>query len=266
MIGVDQRRVVRTAAVAVFAAVCALLLSTPVAAQQSPQSDGLVRGLAIRADSQPIAGVEVSTLSTKVVVGTDSTGRFVLSLPPGDRTILLRSLGYKPLSLRVIVVAAQTIEVVATLTPALQTLDTVRVSGRLYNMPDDAPPMMEDFYRRRATGVGFFVTREEIDRAGSVRAAVARLSGVRILTGRSGNFTGIRVPRCEAHFGHARIAYFVDGMQVGSGRQPVDADIAAIEIYKGPATMPAEALGDACAAVFIWTRRRSFERGPASSP
>ncbi len=42
--------------------------------------------------------------------------------------------------------------------------------------------------------------------------------------------------------------------------------VAAIEIYKGPATMPAEALGNACAAVYIWTRRRSFERAASASP
>lgn len=31
-------------------------------------------------------------------------------------------------------------------------------------------------------------------------------------------------------------------------------DIEAVEVYRGPTELPAEAVGNGCAAIFVWTR------------
>jgi hypothetical protein len=56
---------------------------------------------------------------------------------------------------------------------------------------------------------------------------------------------------------------FVNGLEVGSGNietamEVLDdlttLDVEAMEVYRGPSQLPQEAMGNACAAVFIWTR------------
>jgi hypothetical protein len=240
-----------------------LLWPAQLAAGQAPATapTGSVAGQVFGKADRPLSGVEITGPSTAAAVYTDSTGRFRIGLPAGDRHVTLRKLGYKPLSARVLVVAAAVTEVRLTLEPLPQEFDTVHVTARLYDMPPGTPPIMEDFYRRRKTGAGFYVTREDIDRHGSVRAALARAAGVRVLTSGSGHFLGVHIPRClSSAFGGNRIAVFVDGQSVGTSWPGHDDDIEAIEVYRGPATMPAEAVGNACAAVFVWTRRRPSKR------
>ncbi len=54
-----------------------------------------------------------------------------------------------------------------------------------------------------------------------------------------------------------RLAYFLDGLRTTGDLLTVfrPQNIEAIEIYRGPSELPPEAMGNACAAVFIWTRR-----------
>ena len=240
-----------------------LLWPGQVAAGQAPANAGTgsVAGQVFGKADRPLSGVEITGPSTAAAAYTDSVGRFRIELPVGDRHVTLRRLGYKPLSTRVFVVAAGVTEVRLTLEPAPQEFDTVHVTATLYDMPPGTPPIMEDFYRRRKTGAGFYVTRDEIDRnGGSVSAAVARAAGVRVRTSPSGQFAGVHIPRCLSAFALNRVVVFVDGQSVGTTWSGHDGDIEAIEVYRGPATMPAEAIGNACAAVFIWTRRRPSKR------
>lgn len=241
----------------------ALLWPAQVAAgqAQATASTGSVAGHVFGKADRPLAGVEITGPSTAATIYTDSMGRFGIVLPVGDRHVTLRKLGYKPLSTGILVTPAAVTEVRVTLEPLPQEFDTVHVTATLYDMPPGTPPIMEDFYRRRKTGAGFYVTRDEIDRyGGSVSAAVARAAGVRVRTTTSGHFAGVDIPRCSRAFGLNRVAVFVDGQSVGSSWPGHDDDIEAIEVYRGPATMPAEAVGNACAAVFIWTRRRPSKR------
>lgn len=56
-------------------------------------------------------------------------------------------------------------------------------------------------------------------------------------------------------------ALYVDGMRTNDELVPEtlkemsSSDVEALEVYKGPSELPMEALGDACSAIYIWTRR-----------
>jgi hypothetical protein len=52
---------------------------------------------------------------------------------------------------------------------------------------------------------------------------------------------------------------FIDGFRVrGLGTLSAlnPSDIEAIEVYQGAAQLPAEAKGNACAAIFVWVKQR----------
>jgi TonB-dependent Receptor Plug Domain. len=65
----------------------------------------------------------------------------------------------------------------------------------------------------------------------------------------------------DASAGFGVLALYVDGTRV-QPREDIPSllgslrpsDIEAVEVYRGPSEVPIEALGDACAAIYIWTR------------
>ncbi len=114
--------------------------------------------------------------------------------------------------------------------------------------------MLEEFYRRRQRGSGRFFTREEIDKAGSLIAIFSTVPGVRARTAMFGGL-GLQFARCKGGIQGGRVMYFTDGVPSMAGMELPPEDIAAIEVYRGVTELPPEAVGNACAAVFIWTRR-----------
>jgi len=65
-----------------------------------------------------------------------------------------------------------------------------------------------------------------------------------------------RIP--EDHWGP--IALYIDGAMVMPDNR-VDAfsalrpgDVEAVEVYRSPTELPAEAMGNACGAIYVWTR------------
>jgi outer membrane receptor protein involved in Fe transport len=68
------------------------------------------------------------------------------------------------------------------------------------------------------------------------------------------------VARGGSGSGAPSVALYVNGVRVDtvSLRQTLYeldlADIEAIEVYRGVSELPLEAMGNACAAIFVWTR------------
>ncbi len=219
---------------------------------------GAIKGSVVDELGAPLGAVEVTILRSGKSIRTDAAGLFEFrDLPIGTYQLEARRLGYQPQARDVTVASGSDVRVAIVLRATAQQLEAKKVTARAGVMPPGAPDRMFDFYRRRATGVGTFITRDDIERAGSVRASLGGIAGVRVGVANGGQVRDLQFIRCSGTIGgRSPVAYFVDGFQTGGGFAFLsDADIEAMEIYKGPASMPAEAVGNACAAVFIWTRR-----------
>lgn len=182
---------------------------------------------------------------------TDSSGGFLMRVAGGPSALLVRRVGYQAFRAEVELVGGEDRRFRLQLTAIPQQLDAVVTRGRKPYMPPGAPAMLDDFYRRRAEGKGRTFTREEIERYGSVRAAVNTVPGVRPSADVNGRLTSITMTRCR----QSEIAWFLDGRPVMNPPEFHDNDIEAIEVYRGPGSLPPEAVGNACAAIFVWTRR-----------
>lgn len=119
----------------------------------------------------------------------------------------------------------------------------------------------DEFYRRRARGEGRFFTREDIEGSARTEAAymLQGIGGVRIIPPRGPQQPIIRFNRCPSN----RVAVYINGLQTG-GLTPAQSlfemhtnDIEAMEVYTSPSQLPQEAMGNSCAAIFIWTRYTS---------
>lgn len=242
--------IVRIAALVSAAAV--LVLAAPAAAAAQATLASLV-GTVKDTAGVPISKARLEVGSTMAL--SDSTGRFMLpGLPSGSSKLLVRRLGFEPLDVTLDLVAGvtQSLEVVLTFLPQ-------DLPGLTTTASSVADARMQDFYRHRKSGMGYFLDRKEIEEKHVARISdlLRRLPGTRVGSDRSGRQM-LRMARngirdCPPDM-------WVDGVRA-TGMQVDDlplSDVEALELYRGPAGMPPELntrLGNpACGALVIWTR------------
>jgi hypothetical protein len=255
--------------------VCIALVLTSVDSRpaQAQASDSVwIAGTVVDSVGAPVRDAAVIIQPDAIAVRTDSLGAFRVRVPAGPAIIIARRLGYEPFQAELQLDRGRDrrFQIVMITLPA--TLDAVETMGRKSYMPVGAPASLDDFYRRRAEGKGRTFTRDEIERTGSIRAVLATVPGIRVESDVHGNVTSITVPRCSpsvattqtvtgmdrsesSSAGGNKVLWFVDGHQVQTAPDVRDQDVEAVEVYRGSSALPAEAIGNACAAVFIWTRR-----------
>ncbi|HEY4216185.1 MAG TPA: carboxypeptidase regulatory-like domain-containing protein [Gemmatimonadaceae bacterium] len=218
--------------------------------------------------------------TTSVNTHTDSSGAFSLRrIAPGVYRLSARRVGYEQSAVAIIVSANANIIDPIQLHRSAQLLDRVVVTD-----PTGKPARygslsrMDEFYERRAHGVGHFFTRESLDSAGpsSLDAILRRVAGVHVSTGP--NFLNVQFAQCRAallpqqrggsgatHFAASTdtagsFALVVDGVMISHAEIPEMlasfnlSQIEAIEVYRGPSELPMEVMGNACAAIYIWSR------------
>jgi hypothetical protein len=237
---------------ALGAVLAALLVSAaPLHAQQAT-----VRGRVIDGSSKAgIARVEILFLGDNRTVTTDSSGRYVLiALPPGPAQLLIRAPAFPATQIIVEVGVGEDIERTIVLDStaagrAAQSLPAVMVEA---DAPSDR--RLVDFERRRRTGRGHYLTREQIHRSGasSLQDAVRSLRGVTVECG-GGTGCFIRMVRAPML---CRPDYVVDTRIDNSfGPSTPIRDIEALEVYTGPSDVPGEFAGRSagCGVVVIWT-------------
>jgi hypothetical protein len=208
-------------------------------------------------------GVEVGRASP------DAAGVFRLRAPAAGSGYRLRVEvpGYRlylsqPLALE----AGEVRELVLELIPVPPVeMDTVIVEGRA------VPRRLADFYRRRSSGFGSFLTREEFERYSprEVSDVIRRMPGFGVVPGDLGT-GGVVVARRPAGFSlQCFPIVFVDGTYVGNSRE-FDLDsyldvqaIEAVEGYSGGAQVPPEfnRSGAECGVVALWTRTGTVAQG-----
>ncbi len=185
-------------------------------------------------------------------------GRFVLSaVPEGQHELEVGHIGYASLGHAVTVTRGLTTEVEIGLAPTPVEMEplvaTVTRSRRLE---------IKGFYERKLWGElvsgGTFFTEADIERRRPQRIShmIADMSGIRL--GRDGRFYSTRL---SAGFsgGGCRIKTFLDNVDVTDAplhTLVLPVEVAGVEIYKGPASLPAEFGGSdtRCGAIVIWTK------------
>lgn len=259
---------------------------------------GIVRGHVVDAQG-PVGGValqlrDADARTTAMPVPptlSEGNGSFVIrDVPPGRWLLEARRVGYTPSTHNLTVRSGETTTVQVVLRAVAQPLDTVSVVQRNV-VPEryGSSSRMHEFYRRRARARGRFFTRDEIEVSGRAKLTdlLRLVPGARVRTF-LGNRAEVAFARCTGPVQLAQsgslqaaatgttgsrggtVALYVNGARVDtvSAKETLGefdlGEIEAIEVYRGVSELPPEALGDACAAIFIWTRFGPGE--PVRSP
>ncbi|MET0399810.1 MAG: carboxypeptidase-like regulatory domain-containing protein [Longimicrobiaceae bacterium] len=265
-----------------LALLAAALLGAPTApaAQQAPIRPA---GVGLRV----VDGADAPIPGARVVVGSGaqgvSDGGGWVRLPgvqPGRVFVLVTRIGYRPAEFHLQVPLSGGLEVDVELEPAPVAVQGVTGVGRSENGSLAAA----GFYRRRDTGMGTFLTREDIDRTRALRTSeiFRRVRGVRVVP--AGNHTyrlqtvryGLSLSvrgsaagvtpsdmRTAAGGGGSIVCemlVYLDGVlvQLTSIDDVLMNSLEAIEVYRGAGEIPAEfrVTNAGCGVVALWTRAR----------
>ena len=236
-------------------AVCAIgslaALATPAGAQRKT---GTLAGIVRDDAGAPIANVEVVAVKHAVTARTDSVGRFLLAaLPAGALDLTFRRLAFEPVIVTIDLPADDTTDVEVKLTVVAQRLTGVVVNDR-------APKkrVLEGFENRRRQGIGYFVTRAQIEKRDPrlLSDMLRMIPGTILIAGEAGRIT-LRFTRSARN---CPPQFFVDGIQAsGMGIDDIaPGDVEGVEIFAGAAGLPSEygrmRSTSNCGTVLIWTR------------
>lgn len=234
-----------------------LLLAGRAGAQQPV---GVIAGVVRDSAGKPIAGVEVLVVARPQTTRSDSTGAFRIGgVRPGRATLTFRHFGFEPRTVPATVTAGATASVDVTLEPLVQELPGMLV----LEQEQRARQALQDFYHRRESGNGYFITRQDIESRNPLQLSdMLRMMPGAMLVPMSG--TG----RATLRFARSTMAghdcppqYYVDGV-MASGLNIDDlepSDIEGIEVYSGASRIPPQfnnsRIGTSiCGVVVVWTR------------
>lgn len=205
---------------------------------------------------EPIEAAEVMDLTSGTWAVTTKTGTVTLAfLPDGGSLVRIRKVGYTPALRFISISPADTLPVTLTLAPSGTMLPTVTITDSARH---HASPGLSAFDTRRAAGFGHFIDEAEL-RKSDARALTDVLRGV--------NGVDVRCTRgttacyaTSARSSGCRLVMYVDGALVSDPdvTKLHVADFGGVEIYTGPATIPAQynMTGSACGVILFWTRDR----------
>ncbi len=232
-----------------------VVLPDTVFARSDTSSTGVIRGTVHTLDGQPVANAQVSIGELANVRTNEFGAFFLLRVPRGTYAVAVRTFATPPATATVRIGGGDTVQLTIRLPEKLTEIEAVRAIGRR-RAAGQGLGALEDFFRRRERGFGKFFTRDQIDQVVTFdQLLVSNIAGIRVRRNMFNDVT-IDFGRCPPPY--RNVVYFVDGMQtmdqeVFTWLRPTD--IEAMEVYRGPAELPAEARGIACAAVYLWMRR-----------
>ncbi|HVH69295.1 MAG TPA: carboxypeptidase-like regulatory domain-containing protein [Gemmatimonadales bacterium] len=201
---------------------------------------------------QRIKGAQVEVSGTTSTTTTDSSGNFTLSgLLPGSQTLQIRAVGYTPATWRLTLKPHHTLKHTFELEPLAVQLPEVVVKGKT--------PLAErrfaDFERRRRSGMGYFLTQEQIERSGAAELidVLATVRGVQQVC-----LTNDCIAKMVRSPPGCYPQYYLDGNESSAyfARHTPPHDIKGVEIYRGQSETPGEFQGSnsGCGVIAIWTK------------
>jgi hypothetical protein len=221
-----------------------------VSAQQS-----LLRGIVTDSAGDPIAEVAVAIVALHYATRTDDAGRFSFSrLPVGEVEVSVRRIGYEPKTIKFMITTAAADSIKVKLAELPEVLSAMAVSVTEQHRRQG----IEDFYWRRARGIGAFFTKDEI-RARNVSAPSDMLRstpGVRFV--RAGGGKGIRFIS-PSNRRDCMPTIWLDGQRaIGLEIDDLPAnDIEGMELYQSLASTPPQFSrggGTPCGTIVVWSR------------
>lgn len=222
--------------------------------------DTLLRGPArlagfVRSDAgRPVADAIVEVWNTGISANTDASGRFELtSLPVGTHTLEVRRIGFVPEHHIVQLASRAPTTVAVALDEPVRLLEAIEVTGRtVYSRRHS------EIARRRRTGFGHFIDREELERSASMRVSdvLRRVPGVRVIPSETGEIVQIRDGGSLS--GRCSPTLYLDGMRLATDEDvnfvTMANSLEAIEVYTSAAQTPPEYWGGTCGAILLWTK------------
>jgi hypothetical protein len=216
-----------------------------------PPRPGRVVGriLTIAGDGLPNVSVAFDRPARRTV--TDANGRFVMdSVPPGIRTLEVRSIGFQPQRLGLNVRPGEQVDRDITIDRNLAVLGTFVVRASRTATWDST-----GFEERRKKGTGYFFTRDNLSGVNDLATALRMVPGIR---GRSSDrnqrLIAGRGAGCLPAFVVNRVRFEAGG-NIGPESMIRAQDIRAMEVYTSRLATPPEhqRYGD-CAVIVIWLR------------
>lgn len=226
----------------------------------------------------PLPAVEVTLTASSRTASTDSSGNFALrDVASGRHEVVLRKVGYQPLSMAITATGADSAAPLVRLAPVAAELTQVTVTTPAVH------PRLQAFEAHRAARMGgSFLTATELEkeRGRSLGDVLQRVLGTDIVRGMGGQawfatrrgYDSIRyLPQVSetdrqrgASSGRCYAAVVLNNVFVyrGTGDDLFDVnslapdEILAIEVYRGGATMPLEynATRSTCGLLVIYTK------------
>jgi carboxypeptidase family protein/TonB-dependent receptor-like protein len=233
------------------------LVGSLVLTPDSARAQGtIVRGVVVDSAGKPVSEVALGIVALHHATRTDEQGHFAFpALPKGDVEVSVRRIGYEPIIVRFVVSGGPADSIRVVLAELPQVMEAVSVSAAERHRLQ----RIEDFYWRRARGIGTYFTREEmLSRRASVPSDVLRTAkGIRFVRTAGGG--GIRFSSATNMRTPCAPMIWIDG-QRAPGMEideiPLN-DIEGIELYNGASTTPPEfwqANAVQCGTIVVWSR------------
>jgi hypothetical protein len=228
-----------------------------LATSRSARRSGVVRGIVRSLDDKPLGGARVEVPVSGASTVTRSDGTFRLdSVPTGSQLIIVRQLGFQPISVTVNVTSREPADMKVALGPTVNIMDPVLVLARR-NLALEK----QGFFARQRSGWGKYFTREEIDKRRPMffTDLLTNVPGIRVVRTASGTVVRSSLTTSIASGGGGCTRLWVDGAQ-WSTVMPGDIDmavspneLAGVEVYR-PNEAPAQFAGfGQCLTIVVWT-------------
>jgi len=228
------------------------------ATQAAIEETSIVTAVITDTTGRALSGVEVTVVGTDLRQLTDDNGQvYMAGVPSRKVTLHMRHVGYREADLDLFLTPGVRTSTTMVLRRALVTATTltkVIVRGELVPTRYAGTSRFDDFYRRKAEGIGTFLTREYMDSRAADRSEDILRSQAGIRIRYRGTRPYIEFVRCE------QVEVYINGFRSHDGFTSFlelnPREIEAMEIYRGVATVPPEfsPQPNDCAAVVVWTR------------
>jgi len=177
-------------------------------------------------------------------------------VPTGTQLIVVRQVGFQPISLTVNVTAREPTDMKVALGPTANIMDPVLITARRNTALEK-----QGFFRRQRSGWGTYITREDVDKRQPmfVTDLLTNVSGVRVVRTARGTIVRSAGNTSLAGGSGGCTRLWVDGAQWGTV-MPGDIDtavgpneLAGVEVYR-PGDVPPQFAGfGQCLTIVVWT-------------
>jgi hypothetical protein len=238
-----------------------LFVAVGSTARTSAAQSGVLRGVVVdSADGSLLENVGILVDSLKKVARTDSKGRFTLTkMPAGQVELAIRRLGYKPQHQTIVLSGGvnDSVKVVLVAQPEVLSAIAVDEVERRHRQG------IEEFYVRRAEGIGTFITRDQLEELRSTQPtdALRMVPGVQLGRARNGERTVRFTGTTSINHRDCPPSLWLDGQRVPNMEldQIPAQDIEGIELYRGASTTPAQfwqgnTNTTLCGTIVVWSR------------